>query len=200
MARKPRHLSAEEKALWNNVAKTTTPLDDRPKPPKPNTNPLKSAPKTKNTPIKTDFKIGQSVGKTTDTKIDLAPGIADRMRSAPVTMDRKAFRKLSRGQLKPEARLDLHGMTLAVAQPNLTRFILNARADGKRLVLVITGKGRSGRDSGGPIPERKGVLRDQVPRWLASPPLSSAVIQVAKAHVSHGGDGAYYVYLRRLGR
>ncbi|MFG6543173.1 Smr/MutS family protein, partial [Sulfitobacter sp. M22298] len=50
---------------------------------------------------------------------------------------------------------------------------------------------------GGPIPVRDGVLRHQVPQWLSMPPLSSLVLQVAQAHVSHGGGGAYYVYLRR---
>ena len=53
------------------------------------------------------------------------------------------------------------------------------------------------RDEGGPIPVRHGVLRHQVPQWLSMPPLSSAVLQVSQAHISHGGGGAYYVYLRR---
>ena len=78
----------------------------------------------------------------------------------------------------------------------LSRFILSAYADGKRLVLVITGKGKE-RDDGGPIPVRFGVLRHQVPQWLALTPLSSAVLQITQAHDRHGGGGAYYVYLRK---
>ena len=101
-----------------------------------------------------------------------------------------------RGKTAPEARIDLHGMTLAEAQPELVRFILNAHASGLRLVLVITGKGKRDEDHG-PIPARRGVLRHQVPHWLNLPPLSAAVLQVASAHLKHGGEGAYYVYLRR---
>ena len=67
---------------------------------------------------------------------------------------------------------------------------------GRRLVLVITGKGKD-RDDGGPIPTRHGILRHQVPQWLALPPLSQAILQVTPAHLKHGGHGAYYVYLRR---
>jgi DNA-nicking Smr family endonuclease len=113
-------------------------------------------------------------------------------------MDAKAFGRMSRGKLMPQARIDLHGMTLAEAQPELVHFILNAHAQAMRLVLVITGKGRKGQDDG-PIPQRMGVLRHQVPLWLARPPLGPVVLQVAEAHLRHGGAGALYVYLRRSG-
>jgi DNA-nicking Smr family endonuclease len=112
-------------------------------------------------------------------------------------MDRKAFGQMKRGKLRPEAKIDLHGMTLDRAHPALTRFILSAQAQGKRLVLVVTGKGKE-RDDGGPIPVRFGVLRHQVPQWLSMPPLSSAILQITESHVRHGGGGAYYVYLRKV--
>jgi DNA-nicking Smr family endonuclease len=82
------------------------------------------------------------------------------------------------------------------AHSALTRFILSSQASGRRLVLVVTGKGKD-RDDGGPIPTPRGKLRHQVPHWLELPPLAQAVLQVTPAHISHGGDGAYYVYLRR---
>jgi DNA-nicking Smr family endonuclease len=111
-------------------------------------------------------------------------------------MDAKTHGKMTRGKLAPEARIDLHGLTLAEAHPELIHFILNAQAQGLRLVLVITGKGKR-RDDGGPIPQRMGALRHQVPAWLHLPPLGPAVLQVTEAHQRHGGSGAYYVYLRR---
>lgn len=113
-----------------------------------------------------------------------------------LNMDRKTYQRMTRGKLDPEARLDLHGMTLDRAHPVLTRFILSAQAEGKRLVLVITGKGRDvGEDAA--FDRRRGVLRQQVPHWLATPPVSAAIQQVTQAHASHGGSGAFYVYLRR---
>jgi DNA-nicking Smr family endonuclease len=118
------------------------------------------------------------------------------MRALPLQMDRKTFSKMTRGKVKPEGKLDLHGMRVESAHPALVQFILKAQASGKRLVLVITGKGKD-RDEPGPIPTPRGVLRHHVPQWLALPPLAQAVLQVTPAHVSHGGDGAYYVYLRR---
>jgi DNA-nicking Smr family endonuclease len=128
---------------------------------------------------------------------DVLPAIADRLSRAPVNMDTKAFGKMKRGKLKPEARIDLHGMTMDQAHPELTGFILNSQAMGRRLVLVITGKGKL-RDNGGPMPPRHGILRHQVPQWMALAPLSQAILQVTPAHLTHGGQGAYYVYLRKM--
>lgn len=192
--RPPRHLRPEEEEIWQRVAQTATPLH---KPGFPKPVEVSPAPRKAKTPAKepvSPFQIGSAApGKTGH---DLAPSLSERLARTPVAMDRKAFGKLQRGKLKPEGRLDLHGMTLSQAHPALNRFILGAHAQGKRLVLVITGKGKD-RDAGGPIPERLGVLRHQVPHWLSIPPLAAAVLQVSPAHLRHGGSGAYYVYLRR---
>jgi len=87
-------------------------------------------------------------------------------------------------------------MTLQQAHPELIRFILKTHADGCRLVLVITGKGKPGQGED-IIPRRTGVLRQKVPQWLRLAPVSSAILEVTPAHVKHGGNGALYVYLRR---
>ena len=67
------------------------------------------------------------------------------------------------GGVVAERKIDLHGMTLSQAHPALNRFILAAHADGCRLVLVVTGKGKTKKDVG-PIPTPRGVLRNQVPQ------------------------------------
>ena len=197
---KHRKLRPEEEALWDRVAATTERMHPtRPKflpeaerkKPKPSRNIKPAEPDV----VLSPFRIGQKAkgGKPSD---DLLPAIADRVRAAPVRMDKKTFQKMSRGKLVPEARIDLHGMTLAQAHPALNSFVLQAYTRGLRLVLVITGKGKD-KDTGGPIPERVGALRHQVPHWLRMAPLGAAVLQVSEAHLKHGGGGAYYVYLRR---
>lgn len=188
-----RRLKPEEVELWRRVAKTTERLTPErrqehgllAKPPE------KKAPK----PPIAEFEIGQKrVGAKAEH--DVSPDIATRIARQPVKMDQKTYGKLKRGKVVPEARLDLHGMTMDQAHPALMGFILRAHAQGKRLVLVITGKGKT-RDEGGPIPVRRGVLRHNVPQWLSSPPLAQVVLQITEAHITHGGGGAYYVYLRR---
>ena len=141
------------------------------------------------------FRLG-AAATPANAAHDLVMPIGNHLRTLPLRMDRKRFGQLKKGRLSPEARIDLHGMTLAQAHPALLRFILASVASEHRLVLVITGKGKN-RDEMGPIPERHGVLRHQVPHWLNSMPLKPHVLQIAEAHVKHGGAGAYYVYLKR---
>lgn len=200
MKRRPRKLSPEERELWSRVASTASALHpEAPRPADPDAMPLpktaEPAPKPRH-PLP-EFRIGEGV-RDVGFGHDLAPSLADRLARAPLRMDRKAHRQMLRGKLVPEARIDLHGMTLAEAHPALAGFVRDAHARGMRLVLVITGKGRRGADDG-PIPQRQGVLRHQVPVWLQQPPLGAVVLQVAEAHLKHGGSGAYYVYLRRGG-
>ncbi|MCG7520400.1 Smr/MutS family protein [Ruegeria sp. Ofav3-42] len=190
-----RKLTAEEIELWRKVAKQA----ERMHPEIPQSVHPATLPKPK--PTKTPkprfeaFEVGQTAaGKP--ARHALKPTIGDSLRASPVQMDTKAFGRMKRGKIKPEGKLDLHGMRVDTAHPALIRFILSAQASGKRLVLVVTGKGKD-RDEPGPIPTPRGVLRNQVPQWLTLPPLAQAVLQVAPAHISHGGDGAYYVYLRR---
>lgn len=198
MSRRPRSLDPEERELWHKVASSARALHpDRPdRPARIELRELTLAPVPKKTMnLFRAFKVGEKA-RPQPVPHDLAPAPKDHLAAQPLRMDRKTFDRMARGKLQPEARIDLHGMTLAEAHPELVRFILNAAADGLRLVLVITGKGKV-RDDFGPIPQRMGVLRHQVPAWLAQPPLGSAILQITEASLKHGGAGAYYVYLRR---
>jgi DNA-nicking Smr family endonuclease len=131
-------------------------------------------------------------------RLDLAEPIGDHLSRQPVQMDRKLHTRMLRGKVEPEARIDLHGMTVAQAHQALLGFILSSQARGLRLVLVITGKGRTkGPDHAAPMPARAGVLKHEVPHWLRTAPLAPMVLELREAHRSHGGAGAYYVYLRK---
>lgn len=192
-----RRLSEEDRELWERVKGSAVPLHrvqpipaPAPKPPAP---PRPSLPAPAAAAPIAPFRVGQAADHRRSD--DLLPGLAESLARLPLRMDAGIFGKLKRGKLRPEARIDLHGMTLAQAHPALTSFVLNARAAGKRLVLVITGKGRPN-DHDAPMPARAGRLRHDVPRWLSLPPLVAAVLQVAPAHRRHGGEGALYVYLR----
>ena len=191
-----RKLRPEEEDLWRKVTDKTERLHpEKPFHPDDFVTTPAPAPRAKQT-FKVTPALGASQPAGPSTSVNLSPSIVDQVATQPIQMDRKAFTQMKRGKMKPEGKLDLHGMTLDRAHPALTRFILSAQAQGKRLVLVVTGKGKH-RDDDGPIPVRFGVLRHQVPQWLSMPPLSSAVLQVSQANVRHGGGGAYYVYLRR---
>ncbi|SDW12713.1 Smr/MutS family protein [Roseicitreum antarcticum] len=190
--RRSRNLDPAEQDLWQKVARTARAMHsfqramseasapEAPKPISPPPEPL------------AQFRVGSKAGGSPV----LPP--ADTA-TAPVRMDRKAYDRLRRGKLTPDAKIDLHGMTLAEAHPALIGFIMRCHVRGDRLVLVITGKGRTA-SSDGLIPRRQGALKQDVPHWLRNMPLRPLVLELREAHQRHGGAGALYVYLRRPGR
>lgn len=194
MSRRRKSLSPEDIELWHRVAATAIPLH---KTPLSRHHTLTPQPRHVKPPLELpdDFALG-AAGMAPRTRIALQPTIEEAVAAHPLRMDPGTFRKMKRGKSEPQARIDLHGMTLAEAHPALIGFILRTQTAGYRLVLVITGKGRRTEDCG-PIPQRMGALRHQVPHWLHTPPLGAVVQQITPAHQRHGGAGAYYIYLRR---
>ena len=178
-----RGLSYEDRVLWTHVTKAIKPLrdetrnvagdigDDAADVAKP---PLKPPPK---------FRKPAPAPKT------VAPAVATKPVTPPFEpLTRRMKSRVAKGKHAIDARLDLHGFTQHEAHSVLLRFLRNAHARDARLVLVITGKGR-----GGEI----GVLRRQVPQWLSLPEFRSLVVGFEDAAISHGGEGALYVRVRR---
>lgn len=195
--RRRRSLSLEDRDLWRKVADSAIPLhprrQDEPAP-APVGVPAKPAPVVRPAVA---HRVLLPVARPPQATGELAADPHPAPGRAHPQMDRRRFDKLRSGRLDPQARLDLHGMTLDRAHPALTGFVLSAYAAGLRLVLVITGKGRAADASGGSWSSQCGILRHSLPHWLAAPPLVAKVLQVAPAHPRHGGVGAFYVYLRR---
>lgn len=194
-----RGLSDEDRALWDTVRRSITPLSParpRPAPPDPPVPKTVAARPAAGPDLPALTGIGAARRVTPNVQVNPAPSIGKQLDDAPLRMDRKAYLRMKRGKTHPEARIDLHGMTIAQAHPALTRFLHDAHLRGLRTVLVITGKGRTGADDG-PIPERRGLLKHQVPNWVTIGSLRQIVQQVSEAHFRHGGTGAYYIRLRR---
>lgn len=179
-----RALTQDERVLWTIVTKAITPLRGVTPEPDDNddnevvTNSAKAPPKFAG-------KIRHAASAATAAPI-AAP--APKQQPPLATLTRRMKQRVARGKEAIDARIDLHGLTQHEAHGELLRFLRNATARDARLVLVITGKGR-----GGEI----GVLRRQVPQWLALPEFRELVIGYEDAHVAHGGAGALYVRVRR---
>jgi DNA-nicking Smr family endonuclease len=180
-----RGLSPEERALWAKVRRSVRPLDggralDADEREDRDGNPLASEPLVERQPP------GQAPPRpgrrSTAVSTPPAPPLAP--------LEPKARRRLARGAAEPEARLDLHGMWQASAFHALAAFLRQAQARGARTVLVITGKGRDDDPD-------SGVLRQVVPKWLAEPHFRQLVVGFEGAARRHGGEGAFYVRLRR---
>jgi DNA-nicking Smr family endonuclease len=110
-------------------------------------------------------------------------------RSTPpaAPQERGNEKRVRRGKLEIGAKLDLHGHTQNSARTALARFLRSAQARGDRTVIVITGVGRGG----------EGILKRRFPEWIAERDVRHFVSGYAPAHRSHGGAGAFYVFIKR---
>jgi DNA-nicking Smr family endonuclease len=174
-----RGLTADEEQLWSFVVRTVRPLRLGKKP-------------------LTDARRGTGVRRLAPPVAEAAghpePHVAVSAQRAarmpalsPIV--RKDRQRLARGYTAVDARIDLHGMTQTEAYGALRRLLHRAQTRGAKFVLVITGKGV--RDAS------RGVLRRQVPMWLALPEFRRYVLGFDVADTGHGGEGALYIRVRK---
>ncbi len=178
--RRHRPPTPDELRLWSAVTQTVAPIGMRAEAPaEPELEPHKpEKPSAKPAPARRE---------------PVAP-----VKAPPLSqIDRRTASRITRGAVALDARIDLHGMTQAAAHGRLLRFLRNAQADGARLVLVITGKGRAPSDTAPVFSAERGVLRRTVPEWLASAEARPFVVGFGEARPAHGGAGALYVRIRR---
>lgn len=176
--------------LWVQVSETVSPLhvkrrrnpqvDDEPLPmPETPAPPRPSRPVVAPTPMPSYQSDGRPQKKP---RAGLEPNLKQR---------------LMRGREEIDGTIDLHGMRQVEAQAALERFISARWARGDRTVLVITGKGLKKVDQDAAVIIERGVLRSMLPIWLSEPQLAPLVAGWDAAAQGHGGDGAFYVRLRR---
>lgn len=136
-----------------------------------------------------------ALGPAEPPRLPTAPGWsppAQKHASPPADVERGLRRKIVGGRQPVEAKLDLHGYRQAEAHARLAGFIQHSHREGRRLILVVTGKGRGANGAF----EDRGVLRRLVPLWLAEPRLSPLIVAFGEAGRGHGGEGALYIHLR----
>lgn len=174
---KRRALSEEETALWRRATRDVTPAGRAPARPEPVA--------SKSMPMRAAAGPPQGPARRKAQPAHFVYGGGDPAR------DRAA----STRRIEIERTLDLHGLTQAVAHRFLLRFILGAADDGVRLALVITGKGRPGAGEAG----ARGVLRSRFLDWIEEAPLKAKIARVGPARPKDGGEGAFYVFLKKKG-
>ena len=193
----------DDRAVWQAVKDTVSPM--RLSTTKTFRGIINAAEKMPPTPQREATPRAAGPKLTAKTRYQVAPDALLKGRRKPVNydsnrselkpgqlqgLDRKRGDKLRKGKLEIEGTLDLHGMTRDQAQGAVRRFIEASQSMGRRTVLVITGKGYT---HGG-----DGVLRGELPRWLNADPLRSKIVAFDFAQPRHGGQGAFYVYIKKV--
>lgn len=177
-----RGLTNEDRDLWKEITKSVRPLSGR-----------------RRTKIdEPDGVAGEmpfAKGAEAVKRPVAAPPVKKRVTPPPLApIDRRTVQRVSRGAADIDARLDLHGYTQAEAKSRLLRFLETAQTRGHALVLVITGKGKPDAKA---WDRETGILRRQVPLWLALPEFRGLVIGFEESARRHGGAGALYIRVRK---
>ena len=175
----------DDEILWEKVTQSVRRMNPQPafQPPKqrgdPKTGPLKASWTERFQSVQTSqAKAKTSTDKTmpADFRVGETSGV-----------DGTSVRRMQRGQVPIEDRLDLHGLSQEQAQKKVKAFIGSAVQKNLRHVLIITGKGRDGH----------GILREKVPEWLKDAPLCHHLNAISHAQPKDGGKGALYIRLKR---
>ena len=111
-------------------------------------------------------------------------------------MDGQTAKRVKRNEYKVEAVLDLHGKTEDIAYDAVFNFIKQSYLQGKRCVLIVTGKGLSQSENDDLFSE-KGKLKERTPVWLNSEQLRPLILGFIYPMEKLGGSGALYIILRK---
>ena len=168
MSKRKRELTTEEKRLWRRVAEGVKARKPLPPEPEPAEDPTPRVQRAAPAPAKP--------GPNRKPRAPLAP-----------LADRGGEKRVRRGRVDVAATLDLHGHTFITAEAAVQRFVQAAHARGDRAIIIVTGVGRGG----------EGVLKRALPGWLGARGVRGLIAGFAQAHRSHGGAGAFYVFLKR---
>ena len=94
--------------------------------------------------------------------------------------------------------IDLHGLSLDVANKKIDEFINICFANKIKKIIVITGKGNRSKTINNPyISKDLGILKNSVPEFIKSNQNLMKMIKIIKkAKTEDGGSGAFYIYLK----
>ncbi|MEZ5668001.1 MAG: Smr/MutS family protein [Alphaproteobacteria bacterium] len=180
-----RRLTADERALWAAVTadvRRLRPAGDGPReaPPVAAEAPPEPAPGRQSAGAAAAMRVPTPAATPARAKPPPEPGHG---------LDRRRHERRRRGQLPIDGVIDLHGLTQAAAHRRIDRYVAESVAAGRRVILVVTGKG--------PSAEGGGILRRRLADWLMLPACRPHVLAFTPAQPRHGGSGAFYVLLRR---
>ena len=95
--------------------------------------------------------------------------------------------------------IDLHGYTLEEANKSIQEFINKSYEEGINKLIVVTGKGLHSNNEKNPYVSKEfSILKYSVPEFIKkNMELLKKISEIKAANIEDGGDGAFYIYLKR---
>jgi DNA-nicking Smr family endonuclease len=118
-------------------------------------------------------------------------------------------KRLRKKRLKPEARIDLHGLTVSNAEAAVRDFVYTCYEEERRLILIVAGLGKKNcqsryknKFSDDRFSDneflRTGIINRELPLWLSHSTMRKYISGLSNATKACGGEGAFFVYLRKF--
>ena len=95
--------------------------------------------------------------------------------------------------------LDLHGYSLDGANRTIEKFIKKSYEEKIFKLLIVTGKGLHSDNEKNPFVSKDlGILKHSIPEFVKQNlELMKIILDIKSASIEDGGDGAFYIYLKK---
>ena len=105
-------------------------------------------------------------------------------------------KKLERGKV---ISIDLHGYTLEEANQAVENFVNKSFENNISKLIIVTGKGLHSDNTSDPyVSKNLSILKHSVPEFIKNnQELMMKIYDIKDADIKDGGDGAFYIFLKK---
>ena len=162
-------------------------------------NPIKKNNRIKKEDPKTNFKSG--IKNTVKQKKIITNNVSTVIKNSEFSLEKIDLKKgIKKGSFHIDKKIDFHGKSLMDSEDQFNNTIIESYNSGQRCLLFVTGKGlfksKNYEESDKPKLYH-GIIRSSFVQWAKSQKFSKYILSFERASIEHGGDGAFYIYLRK---
>ena len=161
--------------------------------------PIKKNNRIKKEEPKTNYKSGKK--NTVKKQEAITPNVSTVIKNSEFSLEKIDLKKgIKKGSFHVDKKIDFHGKSLLESEEQFNNTIIESYNSGQRCLLFVTGKGlfksKNYEESYKPKLYH-GIIRASFIEWARSKKFSKYILSFEQASIEHGGDGAFYVYLRK---
>ena len=161
--------------------------------------PIKKNNRIKKEDPKTNYKSGKkNIVKKQEV---ITPNVNTVIKNSEFSLEKIDLKKgIKKGSFHIDKKIDFHGKSLFESEEQFNNTIIDSYKKRQRCLLFVTGKGLFKSKKYEDIDKPKlyhGIIRSSFVEWANSKKFSKYILSFEQASIEHGGDGAFYVYLRK---
>ena len=131
----------------------------------------------------------------------ITPNVNTVIKNSEFSLEKIDLKKgIKKGSFHIDKKIDFHGKSLLESEEQFNNTIIESYNSGQRCLLFVTGKGlfksKNYEESYKPKLYH-GIIRASFIEWVRSKKFSKYILSFEQSSIEHGGDGAFYVYLRK---